>query len=493
MAANNEPQPLRAAPRRYKKLFDMLLAAMPSSFLLIDRNLRVANANNNFLQKNRKQRAKVIGARVQDVLPQPIVEKTDIVKQIRWVQDNNKPIRGKRMTYRAPGIPIRVYYYSILPFSWGGNVECTILLMDDVTEQIRLSGEVRRVERHLASVVESATDIVLSADSDGRVLSWNAAAEKLSGFKYEDVQNEPFFGRCADDHRGDMEGAFKILKAKKTSRTGEWDLISKSGQRIPVSWVFSPMENETGSAVGLVAVGRDLSERRKLEKQLLQSQKLAALGVMAGGIAHEIRNPLAICSSAAQFLMREENVSPFARECIDKILASIQRASGIIENLLRFARPAPTSDLDELDLMPIIHESVRLIDNLAKIQKVNITVDSDEPAALVQGNSNLLRQVFLNLFLNALNAMPEGGTLSVSISRMDREIVLRVADTGQGIPREYITNIFDPFFTTSPVGKGSGLGLSICYSVVKQHFGTIEVQSSEEKGTVFTVRLPALR
>jgi len=489
------------SPERYQKLYGMLLDAIPSSVLLIDRDMRIVSANRNFLEKSKRAISDTINHRLEEVFPDTILEHMDITNRIRQVFEKNEPTRGERMTYRAPGIRMHVYYYSILSFSWRGVVENAMLLMEDVTEQVRLSEEVRRVERHLASVVESANDIVLSTDTEGRILTWNAAAERVSGYALDEVKGRPFFEYCAE---GSREGARKVLTVMESERVSpgsgpragnmlEWDLRTKQGELIPVSWVWSPMKDDLSGSVGMVAVGRDLTERRKFEMQLLQSQKLAALGVMAGGIAHEIRNPLAICSSAAQFLM-EENLGPqFLRECAEKIQAGIQRASVIIENLLRFAHPSARNEVEQVNLPSLLRETLALVVNQAKINKVKLASSFPNKPVVISGVGGVLQQAFLNLFLNAVNAMPNGGTLSVALEETPPpggEVLVRVADTGHGISQGNIQRIFDPFYTTSPAGKGTGLGLSICYSIVKQHFGSIEVDSVEGKGSRFTVRLP---
>jgi signal transduction histidine kinase len=224
--------------------------------------------------------------------------------------------------------------------------------------------------------------------------------------------------------------------------------------------------------------------------QLQQSQKLAALGVMAGGIAHEIRNPLAICSSAAQFLM-DEDVSPeFHRECVEKIHAGIRKASIIIENLLRFAHPSASFDLIQINLIALTNETLELIANQARIQKIELRSDFPKESVLITGNASLIQQVFMNLFMNAINAMPNGGSLSVRMEKVGVEALIRIVDTGCGLSSTELDKIFDPFYTTSALGQGTGLGLSICYSIVKRHFGSIEVESVEGSGSTFTIRLP---
>lgn len=479
--------------KRSEELYKMLVDASPSSVLLIDQSLRVVLANRNFLERARRSKNDTIGKRLTEVFPEVILDEMKLEQRIRQVFKDNRATQGQRFTYRAPGVPMRVYYSSIIPVTFGTGVESVILFMDDITEQTRLSEEIRRVERHLASVVESASDIVLSTDSQGKILTWNKAAEKISGYTFNEVKEQFFFEYCARDQHEVVKMFFSNIESQKESpEMAECGLVTRDGRLIPVSWVFSPMNDDLARTVGVVVVGRDLTERRKFEMQLLQSQKLAALGVMAGGIAHEIRNPLAISSSAAQFLM-EDDISPsFQKECAEKVYAGIERASIIIENLLKFARPSARSELEQVDLIFVLNEVLALIANQAKVKNSELKSHFDEEPVVILGIASLLQQVFMNLFLNGLDAMPNGGTLNVSMERTSSEVLVHIADMGRGIPDADIGKIFDPFYTTSPAGKGAGLGLSICYSVVKQLFGSIEVDSVEGKGSTFTVRLPLL-
>jgi signal transduction histidine kinase len=252
------------------------------------------------------------------------------------------------------------------------------------------------------------------------------------------------------------------------------------------------MKEDLSKPRAIVVLGRDLTERHKFEMQLFQSQKLAALGVMAGGIAHEIRNPLAVCSSAAQFLMKGDISPDFRKECADKVQKGIQRASDIIENLLKFARPSPEAEMAEIDLLSVLNETITLIFNQLKIQKIELRTTFPKGRVLVRGIANLIQQVFMNLFLNAINAMPDGGVLTISVKGLGNEVLVGVADTGHGISREDLHKIFDPFYTALPKSKGTGLGLSLCHSIVKLHFGSIEADSVEGKGSTFTVKFPII-
>ncbi|MDO8540682.1 MAG: PAS domain-containing protein [Opitutaceae bacterium] len=470
-------------------LYQILLNTIPMSVLLIARDMRVVLANRNFLEKGLRTEEDTIGRRLQEVFPPPILDNTEIIRRIQDVFETSKPTQGEKMTYRAPGGLMRTYYYHILPLGSWDAVETVVLLMEDVTEQVRLSEDIRRMERHLAIVVESTSEILLSTDPRGRILSWNNSAERISGYSSQEVQNRFFFEFCGREQQDEVRRMLAEWREGPSSRTTEWNFVEKSGGVIPIVWTCSPMLDERATLVGIVAVGRDLTEHRKLEAQLLQAQKLAALGVMAGGIAHELRNPLAICSAAAQFLMKEEIAPEFRRECAQKVGVGVSRASTIIEHLLKFARPSERKDFEILDLIPVLHETLVLVDNQARIQGIEVSAEFPAAPVLVHGDAHLLQQVFMNLLLNAVNAMPDGGRLTVRADTAAYQVTVRVTDTGHGIPPEVIGNIFDPFFARSTENKGTGLGLPLCYAIVKQHGGSIEVQSVPEQGSTFTVTL----
>jgi PAS domain S-box-containing protein len=476
---------------RYERLYTMLLDAIPSSVLLIDQHMRIVSANRNFLEKGQRTLTNTIGFRLEEVFPRVILDQMDIAKRIRQAIENNHPAKGERMTYRAPGVPIRIYYYSILPFIWQGQVEGAILLMDDVTEQVRLSEEVRRVEQNLASIVESASDIILSTDRKGMILTWNTAAERLFGYAAREVLGNYFTEFCTDEDGKDIREIFSRIDTRKYAQMKECPLRTKQATFIPVSWVFSPLKDSSNQTAGVVAVGRDLTEKRKFEMELHQSQKFAALGVMAGGIAHEIRNPLAICSSSAQFLLEDDGTPEFRRECAEKIHKGIQRTSAIIESLLKYSHPSTTTRKTLVNLVSLIRETLTLVAYHANILKIEINTSFPHEPVMVEGVATLLQQVFMNLFLNAINAMPTGGRLGIDVKMINPEVWVQVTDNGCGISPREMGKIFDPFYTTSIMGQGTGLGLSLCYSIVKQHGGIIDAESVEGQGSVFTVKLPA--
>lgn len=473
-------------------MFRTLFDAIPSSILVVDSRLRIVMANRNFLRKGNRHDADTIGRRFEEVFPATIVERTDILDCVQRVFVHNEQSPFRRITFRGPGVPMRTYYFRALPLTSKGRVQHALFLMEDITEQERLSKDIQRVERHLASVVESASDILVSTDTEGHILSWNRAAERLTGYPASAVMDRALPNLFLEADRKEIAMALASATARPGSRSEEWTLSTASGEGIAVSWTIAPMLNSDGEITGMVAAGRDLTERYRLQAELLQSQKLAALGVMAGGIAHEIRNPLAVCSSAAQFLLDDDLDAELRHECIEKTIAGVHKASEIIENLLRFARPAAVEKMTRVDPAVLLYQALSVVSHQAQISRIEIEVQFCRIPRCVQGVPSLLEQAFLNLLLNAIAAMPAGGLLSLDMVCEGEGVVVHISDTGVGIEPADIGRIFDPFYTRSRVGQGTGtgLGLSICYSIIQQHGGRIEVESEPGIGTCFCVHLP---
>lgn len=489
---------LKGQVESLERFITCILESIPSSLVVIDRSLRIMSANRNFLEKGRREAGTTLGRKIEKVFPQVLLEYTRLDQKVREVFRTGQSVEGGKLAYRAPGLPGRIYYYRLIPlylppspkrYEKEENVENVMLLMDDITEREQLGEEVRRAGRHLVSVVECANDLVISLDFDGRIVTWNRAAESISGLKTEQVKGQSLLSLCAIEQRPVMAEMLHRLARGESIQNTEVNLLTASGQEVPIAWNCSPMRDDAGKVGGIVAVGRDLTERRRLEAQLSHSAKMASLGVMAGGIAHEVRNPLGIISASAQLLLERPDNARLRSQGLEKIYAATQRASLIIENLLKFARPQEGRK-KEVDVHAVLEETLALLTPQMTLQKVALK-KAFQQLPRIYTNPELLQQVFTNLILNACNAMPQGGTLTVTTqANGQEEILVRFGDTGHGIPQEHLSMIFDPFFTTMPVGKGTGLGLSICYSIISQHQGTIEVESQVGQGSTFTVRLP---
>jgi signal transduction histidine kinase len=266
-------------------------------------------------------------------------------------------------------------------------------------------------------------------------------------------------------------------------------VLKKDGSSVHIELNKSPIIKE-GKVIGFQGVFRDITERKRMEEQLIRSAKMASLGMIAEGIAKELRNPLGVISSIAQFLLKHSDNALLCSECAQKILAETQHTSLIIESLLGFAHPQAVK-MRYVDLHPILEDTIAQFTSRMASQEVTLRKEFQPSLPKVYGNPELLQQVFANLIINACNAMSHGGTLTIATRAAKlEEVEIRISDTGYGIPPEHLSRIFDPFFTTMPEGEGFGLGLPISYNIIQQHQGNVEVESQPGKGTVFIVWLP---
>jgi PAS domain S-box-containing protein len=358
-------------------------------------------------------------------------------------------------------------------------------------EHLQLTMEVRRTERYLANIVESAIDLVVSTDSDGQIMTWNRAAERAYGLPRDLVVGRYLRDLCSPADQAMIAGMIPRIIAGASFSQVELSLIGSTPQDVPVSWQLSAIQSETGASVGIVAIGRDLSDQRRMESQLIQAAKMASMGVMASGIGHELRNPLSIISANAQLAEERLPDQELIRTCLQQIHAATKRAALIIDNLLTFARPRNEGS-QIVDVNEVLAATFMLLDHQIQQHHVELIATLSHAIPNVLGNGPLLQQVFTNVILNALQAMGGGGVLRVT-TRVCAEPGVEVvfSDTGSGIPPDVLPRIFDPFFTTRPLGQGTGLGLAISYSIIKQHGGVIETYSLPGEGCTFCVRLPA--
>ncbi|RRR66082.1 MAG: PAS domain S-box protein [Candidatus Viridilinea halotolerans] len=475
---------------RSESFINRILESIPVSLIVIDQRLNIVAANQNFLTKSRRAQQQTVGKPIAAVLPPVFLAFTRLEERLRTVFASGQPFEGDKLSYRAPGLSAHTYYYRLVPLKRERTVEHVLLLMEDITEREQLSEEVRRVERHLASVIDCASDLVISLSPAGRIVTWNRAAERVSGLNEEQVRDEMLVNLCAIDQRRTLTSLLKRLIAGEDVAETEINLLTANPwSEVPVAWNCSAMHDDYGRLVAIVAVGRDLTERRRLEAQIIQSAKIASLGVMAGGIAHELRNPLAIISASAQLIEENRDNPELQQQATRRIIASAERASLTIEHLLRFAHP-PQERYRLINANAVLDDVLTMMDHQLVSVQINLHCELSPELPLIYGNPELLAQVFTNMILNACSAMPQGGDLAITTGVKGEYVLVRFTDTGTGIPREHIPKIFDPFFTTRAVGQGTGLGLSISYSIVRQHHGTIEVQSEVGLGTSFEILLP---
>ncbi len=333
-------------------------------------------------------------------------------------------------------------------------------------------------------VVTSLPVGLIATDKDGRIAFYNSAAERITGLDLAQAR-----GKKTDSVLpSELCGLKELLDRGESINEKEMECEFTKNKIVPVSISASKIINKEGQFVGQVLIIRDLGEVRRLQDEIRRKEKLAAIGGLAAGVAHEIRNPLSSIKGIASYYKSKFEDGSEDKEMAGVMIEEVDRLSRVISELLEFARPTKLkkklSDMNEL-----LKHSTRLVEQEAAAKKVDIQLNLTSDPVKAGGDPDRLTQCFLNLFLNALQAMESGGRLIVSSSTgIDGNIIIDIKDNGSGISPEDLSKIFDPYFTTKP--KGTGLGLAIVHKIIEAHQGQIKVRSTIGQGTVFSIILP---
>ena len=351
------------------------------------------------------------------------------------------------------------------------------------------AAQIERLKDFSENIVESLNVGVLAVDFGGAVESWNTQLEGLIG-----VPREEAVGRKLEDVLP------SDLMAEITARSGDervsslykFHMQNRDGRNLVVNVSIAPLVGKSGDRIGRLILFDDVTQRMRLEEQVFQNEKLTSLGLLAAGVAHEVNTPLAVISNYIQMLAKQLPSGDPRHQLIEKVVKQTFRASEIVNNLLNFSRTGAT-EFTEVNLNAVVEEVLTLVAHPFRTAQVQVTRNLQQELPAVLGSNNKLQQVFLNLFLNARDAMPSGGMVEIRTAAHNGSVEVEIIDTGGGIPRENLNRIFDPFFTTKSSGRGTGLGLSVSYGIVKEHAGKVDVRSTPGKGTSFRLEFPVAR
>ena len=366
-------------------------------------------------------------------------------------------------------------------------------------ENARLYGQLRdkadefeRLRQFSDSVVESLSDGLVVVDPEDRVLRWNRRLEALTGLdrgravgrRLAGLFDKAFLDSLFAARREAPDGTTLYRVPLATAKT-------HAKAPLLVNAAVAPFRTVDGTRAGWIIVLEDVTDRANLEEQLRLSEKMAAIGLLAAGVAHEVNTPLTGISSFTQMLLERSEPDDPRTQLLEKIERQTFRAAKIVNSLLNLARPAD-GEARPVDVSAIIGDVLSLLEHQFKSSRIQVRRELAAPAPIVRGVEYKLQQVFLNLFLNARDAMPKGGWLTVSAKVEGQEAIIELSDTGIGIPAEHLARIYDPFFTTKAEGRGTGLGLSVTYGIVQEHGGILSCESAPGQGTRFRLVLPAL-
>ncbi|MDI6775712.1 MAG: PAS domain S-box protein [Syntrophales bacterium] len=372
-------------------------------------------------------------------------------------------------------------------------------IMNDVSERKRMERELREANEFLTNLIESSVDAIFVTDMKGNILIFNRGAENILGYTAGEVVGKMNISNIYPP--GVAREVMKKLKMPDFGGVGKLTSFPitqrrKDGELIEGDLSASIIYNGGGKEVASVGIFKDLRERLRIERELqktqqalLQSEKLAAMGRLTSQVAHELNNPIYGIMNTLELLKTEIPPQSKRRRILELSLSETQRLSEMLRNMLSFSKPEEEKRTP-IRINELIEEILSVMEKQMRESNIKVETYLDSKIPEVMASTNQMRQVMLNIIKNAMEAMPKGGTLTVRTAREKKNVLIHIQDTGIGIPEEIRDKIFEAFFTTKQKVKGVGLGLSVCYGIIKGHGGEIRVDGEEGKGTTFTIGLP---
>ncbi len=373
------------------------------------------------------------------------------------------------------------------------NLQGLLFIGNDNTSREEKEASLKNIDQTLKNIILNIKEYALySINLDGNITYYSMGAEDMFGWK----RSEIIFKHISTLHSYD-DTSYKLpFILEQVKKTGRYELetyfINKDGQSFPVNLAITKFIDSAGNTTGYIFMAKDITERKKLEYQIFQSEKLATMGQLVAGIAHEINNPVFVISGRAEILLNTKGLNKKLRSGLKVINLQVDQIRKLVDRFLAFSRKS-TPTTRELDINKIIRSVLPLLRyHKLPSNKIKINKIFAKNIPKVKGDSHQLQEVFVNLFINAYQAMKEGGTLTIkTINKSNEYLLIYVSDTGCGIPPLALKNLFLPFYSSKR--EGTGLGLSICYNIIKNHSGSITVKSQAGKGTTFIIKLPFVK
>jgi len=385
---------------------------------------------------------------------------------------------------------LRLISWNITPILDKNNqIQGSLLFGQDITVIRERENSIKKIDDSLKNIISSINEYALYViNLDGLITYFGMGCETMFGYNKPEI----IFKHVSILHHVNKTFSELGLILERVRLFGKYEseveLFTKAGIPIPVRLTVNQFLDAHGKLTGYIFMAKDITETKKLEFQIFQAEKLAALGQLSAGMAHEINNPLFVISGRLEML-KQEKLSPKLKETIDLIDPQLNRIRKLVDRILKFARKS-TLTLEAIDINEIIELVLPLVNyNKLPLVKVEIEKSFEKNMPKISGDPDQLQEVFLNLIINAYQAMPDGGVIKITTSNFRNLYAqIQITDTGVGIPEANFKNIFMPFFSTK--GQGTGLGLSICHNIIKNHNGSVELESQINQGTTFTIKLP---
>ena len=400
---------------------------------------------------------------------------------VSFIHEHHSPAKGSR--------PYRVIIVPLLPLTDGPD--CILEIVQDISPNDDDEKRLNHEENFFSNLVESSLEAFFVTNLNGTITHLSKGGEKILGYTSGEI-----IGKSVSDlyvqGQHESQKIMEMLYEHEACPNYETRVFNKDGKILALGLSLSLLRNNLGEIIGTLGIGKDITEAKKIERRMQQSDKMATVGELAAGLAHEIGTPLTVIQGTTEYLMMDMDPGDPARQEFETILSQTGRITELVEQLLNFSRYS-NPEMGPVDVNDLLLNVLRLMDH--QINKHDCFVETifEPDLPVISGDKNQLEQAFLNVLLNAVQSLPGRGTVTITTRAIENGgpwVAVSFADTGCGISETNIKRIFDPFFTTKSVGKCIGLGLTACHRIIEDHNGIIEVESALGTGSAFTIKIP---
>lgn len=470
-----------------KEFNENIIESITNGIMVLDRSFNILTWNRGMENMLGVPAERVLGKNMKRVARESI--QNSFYERCQQVMETRIPLEEKGFKIKTKSKGTVTLNFKILPlFNEKKEVTGVTVLHEDISER-------EKIELKYKNLFEKARDSIFVTDPEGNFLSLNEAAQRFFGNRGS-LNGKKVDHFIAPHQRTLFKKILREVIQGKEGEAFELEMVTCEKVRIPVEMSLTVIQEE-GKTSGLQIIMRDLSERKKMEQQLLQASKMSAVGELASGVAHEINNPLASVAGYAEELMdklkrkgeltwRELEEFP---DYLNTIIEQVYRCKEFTRNLLNFARNDPLK-LIRTNVFDVMEKAIALVEFEARRKQIRIVRSLDSRPLEVHTDPSQLQQVLLNILKNAVEAVDTNGQVRISVQSDNEQVTVKISDNGRGIAPEDLKNIFTPFFTTKPHGEGTGLGLAICYIIMERLKGKIDVESALGKGSTFAISLP---
>lgn len=485
-----------------KEFLDNILASMQGGLFTIDKDARITSFNRAAEQITGFKKEEVLNKKCYTVLRSNICKSKCRLKRTLETGESMFEYDATIKNKAGKEIPINVTTSALR--SSDNEIIGALEIFRDLTEQKELWDQLREERDKAQKYLSVACVIIVALNEKGEVTLINKRGSEVLGYKEEEIIGKNWFDFCIPDKtRHKVREFFLNLIAGEFKATEYYEnpILTKGGEKRIIAWHNTTLKDKKDQIIGTLSSGEDITERKLTEAELLRSEKLASVGQLAAGVAHEVNNPLSGILVYIKLLLKKYEQNKLQTEDTKKQLEKIgketERCSRIIKNLLDFSRQTEVK-LRPVDINKVIEATFEIIGHQISLENIKIEEKLCPSLPLIKVDFDQIQQALMNIMLNAAQAMPEGGDLTITTSVAEgikignsiRDAVrIDIGDTGVGIPKENLDKLFTPFFTTKKKGKGVGLGLSVVHGIIERHHGKITIESNPVDGTTFSIFL----